>query len=115
MILEDEGNPEQQTLHRAVVGTPLGLPYPTSEMLSVSERGFLLQGVAGKKGKTVLETGYVPLPHLLPRTFRRKHLPPYTHSDTQMHNSSPPSVHTKEVNPVSEDKRFPWRRGSWQG
>lgn len=30
-----------------------------------------------EKGKTLLETGYVPLLHLLPQTFRRKHLPPY--------------------------------------
>lgn len=68
-----------------------------------------------EKGKTVLETGYAPLLHLLPRTFRRKHLPPYARYDTQTHNRSPPSVHTEEVNPVSEDKRFPWRRGSRRG
>lgn len=45
----------------------------------------MLQGFEGKmweKGKTVLQTGNVPLLNLLPQTFIRKHLPPYAHSDT---------------------------------
>lgn len=65
----------------------------------------------GKRGNC-FRSQDMPLLHLLPQTFRRKHLPPYTHSDTQTHGRSPPSAHSEEVNPVSEDKRFPWREGS---
>lgn len=64
--------------------SPLWFPYPVLRY-SVWER-ILLQGFKVKlweKSITVLQTGYVLLPHLLPRTFRRKHLPPYTHFDTQ--------------------------------
>lgn len=93
---------------------------PQWELLS----GFLIQlrgaqcerGVEGslwEKGKTISQTGYVPLPHLLPRTFRRKHLPPYTHSDTQWVHSVCSSLR-KWILSV-RIQGFPGGEGSWQG
>lgn len=115
LMREDVENLEQQTLGSADVGTPCLASLTESAMLS-TRGGFTAGGwEGGGEGKTALETGYVPLLHLLPRTFGRKHLPPYTHSNTQAHNRSRPLVHTEEVNPVSEDKRFPRRRGSRWG
>lgn len=54
LIHEDEVNPEQQTLRRAVVGTPLGFPYPSLRCSVREEKGFyrwVLRVRCGRKGK----------------------------------------------------------------